>query len=404
MKNLLKVFRRLKVQLIVFFSFIRIKWFLRNSLRLLENNIQISIVMTSYNKMPYLKKAVNSVLSQGGTGWELIVWDDGSNDGSREFLQSLNDDRIHVIFSEHSGQLKALKNAIEATNGKYIMRLDADDELLRGTLSLLQAFTATGKEVYYFDLMLISEKSRYLQYIPIPEFDCTKILTKILETISSPIPDHGCWRRDYIEIVMHNYAFLNVPYYLPLLKGSHVKPEHIPLPVYCYRIHQNNFLSDINNRDLYWQGKVKTIHYLGTQLPDNSRILKSIISAIELAWENSEKTSSVEPYYNLWCQQKTENYIQIINKEFMSVVTVDCKVLYYKNWHVIEAKDIHDLDCILKKLCIDLIFCSQESYEQIQNYLKEQKIAGIPLVRNNLDNIDDIIGFSYKKLFGELNA
>lgn len=58
----------------------------------------ISIVMPTYNRLSYLREAVDSVLAQSYTEWELIISDDGSKDGTREYLRSLSDPRIRVYF------------------------------------------------------------------------------------------------------------------------------------------------------------------------------------------------------------------------------------------------------------------------------------------------------------------
>jgi len=63
----------------------------------------ISIVMPVYNGMPYLEEAVDSVLAQRFTDWELLISDDGSRDCSRDFLQRLEqraDRRIQVFLQE----------------------------------------------------------------------------------------------------------------------------------------------------------------------------------------------------------------------------------------------------------------------------------------------------------------
>jgi glycosyltransferase involved in cell wall biosynthesis len=58
----------------------------------------ISIVMPTYNRLEFLKQAIDSVLSQTYSDWELVISDDGSKDGTREYLSSLTDPRIKVHF------------------------------------------------------------------------------------------------------------------------------------------------------------------------------------------------------------------------------------------------------------------------------------------------------------------
>lgn len=56
----------------------------------------ISIVTAVYNGLPFLKECIDSVCKQRFSNWELIISDDGSSDGSREYLDSLKDNRIRV--------------------------------------------------------------------------------------------------------------------------------------------------------------------------------------------------------------------------------------------------------------------------------------------------------------------
>jgi glycosyltransferase involved in cell wall biosynthesis len=62
--------------------------------------MRISIVMPTYNGMKYLRQAVDSVLAQRYQDWELIISDDGSNDGTQDFLSELKDSRITVYLQD----------------------------------------------------------------------------------------------------------------------------------------------------------------------------------------------------------------------------------------------------------------------------------------------------------------
>lgn len=93
---------------------------------------KVSIVMPTHNRAPYLKKAVESVLGQSFSDWELIIVDDGSKDNTRELLESFvaKDQRIKFITQENSGVSVARNNAMGRAEGKYIAFNDDDDEWL----------------------------------------------------------------------------------------------------------------------------------------------------------------------------------------------------------------------------------------------------------------------------------
>jgi glycosyltransferase involved in cell wall biosynthesis len=60
--------------------------------------MKLSVILPTYNGMKYLNKALDSALSQDLHDWELLISDDGSTDGTREFLSGINDPRVKVFF------------------------------------------------------------------------------------------------------------------------------------------------------------------------------------------------------------------------------------------------------------------------------------------------------------------
>jgi glycosyltransferase involved in cell wall biosynthesis len=109
-----------------------------------NTNALVSIMMPVYNGMKTLPLAVSSVLNQTYTNWLCIIVNDGSNDGTKEYLDSLQDNRFKIIhFSENKGRPYARQAALEAAEGKYLAFLDADDfyhtEKLEKQVKLLEA-------------------------------------------------------------------------------------------------------------------------------------------------------------------------------------------------------------------------------------------------------------------------
>lgn len=91
--------------------------------------VQFSVVMPVYNREKYVREAVDSVLCQTFTDYELIVVDDGSTDGTAELLQSYGT-RIQVIRQQNRGPEVARNTGAAAARGQYIALLDSDDFLL----------------------------------------------------------------------------------------------------------------------------------------------------------------------------------------------------------------------------------------------------------------------------------
>lgn len=104
-----------------------------------------SILMAVYNAESYLKAALQSVIRQTCSSWQLICVDDASTDGSLEILRryAARDERITVIHKEkNQGQAVARNEALQVACGAYVMMLDADDWLSDDCLEkVAEAFT-----------------------------------------------------------------------------------------------------------------------------------------------------------------------------------------------------------------------------------------------------------------------
>ena len=93
-----------------------------------DNSALVSVIMPVHNRISTVKDAVDSVLGQTYTNIELIVVDDGSDDGSKELLEGLSDDRIVLLHNESCKGVSAARNmGLKAANGKYIAYLDSDN-------------------------------------------------------------------------------------------------------------------------------------------------------------------------------------------------------------------------------------------------------------------------------------
>ena len=92
-------------------------------------DVFISVYMSVKNGMPYLKDAVESIISQSYQSWELIVVDDGSSDDSLSFLEHIaaKDERVRVVPTKGIGRSRALNRAVGLSKGQLLANLDADD-------------------------------------------------------------------------------------------------------------------------------------------------------------------------------------------------------------------------------------------------------------------------------------
>ncbi len=89
----------------------------------------VSVVLPVRNCIEFLPEAVNSILAQTYSGFELIILDDGSTDGSGECARNmaLGDPRVRVETTGGRGLVHALNYGIELARGEFVARMDADD-------------------------------------------------------------------------------------------------------------------------------------------------------------------------------------------------------------------------------------------------------------------------------------
>lgn len=94
----------------------------------MDKNPTISIGISFYNAAPFFRDAIQSVLNQTLTDYELILLDDGSTDDSLQIARSYDDPRIRVVSDgENHGLAARLNELVRLSRGDYFVRMDADD-------------------------------------------------------------------------------------------------------------------------------------------------------------------------------------------------------------------------------------------------------------------------------------
>ncbi len=104
----------------------------------------VSFIISTYNCAPWIAEAIDSVKQQTYTNWECIIIDDCSNDGTKQYLETLiNDKRFNIIYrTENYGLTKNLNYGLSFCNGAYIARMDADDVCMPHRIATQVAYLA----------------------------------------------------------------------------------------------------------------------------------------------------------------------------------------------------------------------------------------------------------------------
>lgn len=108
---------------------------------------KVSVVMSAYNAGSYLGRAIDSVLSQTLDDFELLVMNDGSTDGTLEYLNAIQDPRLKVFSQANSGKSVALNCLVAQAEGEYLVIQDADDECHPDRLRVLSDYLDAHKSM-----------------------------------------------------------------------------------------------------------------------------------------------------------------------------------------------------------------------------------------------------------------
>lgn len=92
------------------------------------------------NGMPFLPEAVESILGQTFSDFELLVINNGSTDQTVEYLRRVRDPRLHILSTGSVGLARALNIGLARAEGQYVARHDADDQSARNRFAKQVAF------------------------------------------------------------------------------------------------------------------------------------------------------------------------------------------------------------------------------------------------------------------------
>lgn len=135
---------------------------------------KVSIVIPIYNAEKTLMRCISSVQKQNYNNIEIICVNDGSKDNSLQLLNKFSkiDSRIRIINQENQGAFVARKVGVFAATGKYLMFLDADDEIIDNNaildlVSILNKYDVQmvqfGSKLYYNKLIHNDKRNQFFQ-------------------------------------------------------------------------------------------------------------------------------------------------------------------------------------------------------------------------------------------------
>ena len=178
------------------------------------NNPAISIIIPVYNAEKYLRRCIESVLSQSFTDFELILVDDGSKDSSPQICDEYvsQDTRVRVIHKANGGVSAARNDGLDIAKGEYITFIDSDDWVEREYIQSLYDKRSLDFVIGNF----INEPSGKKRKIN----ECTFIGDKLKDYIKNTYLSNGYpWGKLFKNKIINNNAirFKKIKVYEDLL-------------------------------------------------------------------------------------------------------------------------------------------------------------------------------------------
>ena len=207
----------------------------------------VSILMPAYNGGSYIQQAIESIISQTYSAWELIIVDDGSQDNTADIVSQYDDFRIHYVYQENKGQASALNRGLELAGGEYITTLDVDDWFTPNSLEGRVEFLARNHkyDVVYGDGIFCDKDGKQLKQFS--ELRTEEVQGDVFDTMLSnsffgtganvmirkSIIDENQLRYDESIVWCQDYDF-----YLRLAEKCLF--GYVDIPTVWYRLHTSN--------------------------------------------------------------------------------------------------------------------------------------------------------------------
>ncbi len=210
-------------------------------------NPLVSIIINCYNGEAHLKDCIESLLSQTYKNWEIIFWDNQSDDKSETIYKNFKDKRLKYFRAEkHTSLYKARNHAIEKTNGELISFIDVDDLWEINKLELqVQLFNDPKIDLVYSNLWIIKNNSKNKKIFQKKNSPSGLIYEKLLEEYNIGIIT-TIFRKNIItsikKIFDERFSIIgDFEFFLRLSKTHYF--HYINIPLAYYRIHDKNFSS-----------------------------------------------------------------------------------------------------------------------------------------------------------------
>ena len=212
---------------------------------------RISIVVNCWNGAAFLREALASAVAQTYADWELVFWDDRSEDESPSIFAEFDDARFrYFLADQHTHLGQARHDAIQAAKGEWIAFLDQDDIWLPDKLARQIALVDDSDDdrlgIIYGRAIWFTEDSerdydRRFEFRRLPQGQISKDLLRWANFI--PMSASMVLRSAYFDVGGISLRYeIAVDYYLFAALATRYPALAVDAPCCRYRVHDNNML------------------------------------------------------------------------------------------------------------------------------------------------------------------
>lgn len=204
------------------------------------NKIVLSIIVPVYNVQEYVKKCLDSLISQESDEYEIIIVNDGSTDNSLKICETYKDNKKVRIYTKENGGLSSARNyGLEKAKGEFVSFVDSDDWVAENYVSkIIETINSNSCDLITYDFIVINDgwktgqirkmytkikkydKKKLIQECFSPSFSCARVYKKnLISKIKFPKENH--WYEDMATT--------------PIVLAKCNKMEYLEEPLYYYR-------------------------------------------------------------------------------------------------------------------------------------------------------------------------
>ena len=216
----------------------------------------ISVIITSYNQVDYLKEAINSVLYQTYSPYEIIICDDGSQDSSCDLIREYESNFPNIIkgifHKENLGISKNRNSGLNAVTGEYVTWLDGDDIFFPRKLELELDKISTSENIkWVYSQVIHIDIENHTLYKRYQQFHDGLIFYKVISLFGfaprNPLVDFNSLKSiGFFDETMEMYEDFD----LCLRLSCYFNCLYCSQPLLGYRIHANGIHKSVNQRHI----------------------------------------------------------------------------------------------------------------------------------------------------------